>query len=178
MRRYAGLGCLAAVVLLVAWAYPYFARARADANRQSCRCNLEQLALGLLNYVVDNDSRLPDAVSWEPVLRPYYKNPSMVICPQDSRIPWYERDPTFVDRHRVSFISYDMVRRWSLQKLPSDKQAATALSFHEVGKTGPDYRHFDGMNAAFLDGHVRWYTRELLPPDAILNGSAPSPPAP
>jgi prepilin-type processing-associated H-X9-DG protein len=129
-------------------------------------------------YVTDNDSRLPDARSWEPLLRPYYRNPSMVICPQDIRLPWYRRNAGLTTDTPLDFVSYDMVPHWSLRKLPLGKQAAAALAFHETGKEGLAYRHFGGMNAAFLDGHVRWYSREALPPDVILTGSAPSPPAP
>lgn len=177
MRSYIAVGCLAAALLLTALMYPIFGRANAKANQAYCRCNVEQLALAIRMYAADSDGRLPDR-SWQTAMRPYYKTYRVEICPQDSRLPWHRRNPAMADGKPVSFVSYAMVERWARQKLPG--KPANGIAFYEVGDQGPDFRHFDGMTLGFLDGHVRWHSRDALARAVLATGLAPtsSPPAP
>lgn len=84
---------IAIISLLAAILFPVFARARENARRSSCQSNLKQLALGVLQYASDNDSRLvpyafPDEYGvvstsvnhFDPVI-PYLKSRGILFCP-------------------------------------------------------------------------------------------------
>ena len=46
---------IAIIALLAAILFPVFARARENARRASCQSNMKQVALGVAQYVSDND---------------------------------------------------------------------------------------------------------------------------
>src|SRR5690606_533961 len=77
------------ISLLAAILFPVFAKARENARRSSCASNLKQLALGILMYAQDNDSRLPAYLrngnaTWGKFYvptAPYVKNNQLYYCP-------------------------------------------------------------------------------------------------
>ena len=88
---------IAIIALLAAILFPVFARARENARRSSCQSNMKQLALGVLQYVNDNDGRSLVAhgigcetcysVSgqvWTPI-EPYLKSEQILNCPSARR---------------------------------------------------------------------------------------------
>jgi prepilin-type N-terminal cleavage/methylation domain-containing protein len=50
---------IAIISILAAILFPVFARARENARRASCMNNLKQIGLGVMQYVQDNDEKLP-----------------------------------------------------------------------------------------------------------------------
>ena len=91
---------IAIITLLAAILFPVFARARESARRSSCQSNLKQLALGLIQYAQDNDSRLLiyDGINYNAAtspnghfghvlggLFPYVKSDQVFRCPSASR---------------------------------------------------------------------------------------------
>ncbi|MEN6549582.1 MAG: hypothetical protein ABFE07_26350 [Armatimonadia bacterium] len=170
-RRYWVVGCLLCMATFIAaFIYPPISRAKARTNQTSCVSNLKQLALGMIVYAQDSDERLPNMLVWVPATMTSLKNnTSIYVCPQDRRCPWgYELTK---DEHtNLNFISYDALQKWSHQTLPPRAQAGQRIVLYEVGRRGLDYRHFGGMKIGFLDGHVKWYSREEMTPEIILRG--------
>ena len=98
----------------LAIAFPFFARARENARRQSCASNLKNIALGFREYLVDNDNRFPfvasnskavaeakvkekynskgwridttPAFGWVDAMQPNMKSTSVFQCP--SNVTW------------------------------------------------------------------------------------------
>jgi prepilin-type processing-associated H-X9-DG protein len=158
-------GCGLAI-LLVAFVvlFPVFVR---DDHRHgpSCMSNMRQLGLGLLMYAQDYDERLPNSLEWPAVLLPYVRGESLFHCPQDSR--WVGDDKK---RDLWGQRSYDMLQRRSFQRLPEEKRGPSLIAFYETGDMGIAYRHNEGIHLGFMDGHVKWYAREVAPPLVILKG--------
>jgi prepilin-type N-terminal cleavage/methylation domain-containing protein/prepilin-type processing-associated H-X9-DG protein len=87
---------VAIITLLAAILFPAFSRARENARRSSCASNMKQLALGVLQYVSDNDGRslVARAATYSdgtanynqsrdiwPAIKPYIKNDQLFFCP-------------------------------------------------------------------------------------------------
>jgi prepilin-type N-terminal cleavage/methylation domain-containing protein/prepilin-type processing-associated H-X9-DG protein len=88
---------IAIIAILAAILFPVFGRARENARRTSCLSNMKQLALGVTQYVSDNDGRfmpfkqmmnmevggltLTDQTNHFDPVQPYIKNSSMLFCP-------------------------------------------------------------------------------------------------
>jgi prepilin-type N-terminal cleavage/methylation domain-containing protein/prepilin-type processing-associated H-X9-DG protein len=88
---------IAIISLLAAILFPVFARARENARRSSCQSNLKQLALGVRQYIDDNDGRSlaahgigasasysTSAEVWPPI-EPYLKSDQLVFCPSAAK---------------------------------------------------------------------------------------------
>lgn len=84
---------IAIIAILASILFPVFARARENARRSSCASNLKQIALGVRQYVADNDGRLVprdrpvDNEFWnhfEP-MDPYLKSTQVLFCPSAPR---------------------------------------------------------------------------------------------
>jgi prepilin-type N-terminal cleavage/methylation domain-containing protein len=105
---------IAIIAILAAILFPVFARAKAKAKEASCGSNVKQLALALLMYVQDYDSKYPaqnmahypggqgaypqDACCverniWFEVTQPYIKNRQIGLCPSGP-IDWPNRPAT------------------------------------------------------------------------------------
>ena len=93
---------IAIIAILAAILFPVFAKAREKARQASCASNLKQIGLACLQYVQDNDERLPTAwggsagfgssdptaspprYKWMDEVYPYTKSPQIFHCPDDS----------------------------------------------------------------------------------------------
>jgi prepilin-type N-terminal cleavage/methylation domain-containing protein/prepilin-type processing-associated H-X9-DG protein len=83
---------IAIIAILAAILFPVFAKAREKARQISCASNEKQLALGLLQYVQDNDERYPTGDpwygyytgrGWAADIYPYVKSLGVYKCPDD-----------------------------------------------------------------------------------------------
>ncbi|MCD6352187.1 MAG: DUF1559 domain-containing protein [Armatimonadetes bacterium] len=86
---------IAIIAILAAILFPVFARAKAKARQASCASNLKQIALAMLMYVQDYDSKFPistppcvagngqDGLTspWWMLCMPYVKNEQLFACP-------------------------------------------------------------------------------------------------
>lgn len=87
---------IAIIALLAAILFPVFARARENARRASCQSNLKQIALGIHQYVQDNDERYPLTggwanpptntirFGWAETIQPYVKSEQLLQCPSET----------------------------------------------------------------------------------------------
>jgi prepilin-type N-terminal cleavage/methylation domain-containing protein/prepilin-type processing-associated H-X9-DG protein len=84
---------IAIIAILAAILFPVFAKAREKARQISCTSNMKQLGLGFLQYIQDNDEKMPacdnDAVDhqpgrgWAARIFPYVKSTGVYKCPDD-----------------------------------------------------------------------------------------------
>jgi prepilin-type processing-associated H-X9-DG protein len=150
------MGVLAAIM------FPVFAKAREKARQSSCLSNIKQLALATLAYAQDWDEVLPPAENWAEAILPYTKNTQLLLCPTDQT---------------GEKISYAMVSRLGGRKLADIPDPQHTILIYEVEHGQPVYRHNDGMNVGYVDGHAKWVQKGKLPADFAPN-TAISPAAP
>ena len=95
---------IAIISILAAILFPVFARARESARQTSCRSNLKQFILGIMQYSQDNDDMMPLAVRTrdgvgpkmigiegatqefgvKTMIMPYGKSEQLFQCPNDN----------------------------------------------------------------------------------------------
>ena len=131
---------IAIIAILAAILFPVFARARENARRASCQSNEKNITLGFKQYIQDNGEKYPPAMASaydlknSSAVQEYIKSSAIFYCPSDSE---------------KNLGSYGY-------KLNAENESAidnttTTVLLNETGT-----RHFDGMNAAYVDGHVKW----------------------
>jgi len=146
------------LAVLGAILFPTFARSREKARTSSCMSNLKQLAIATEMFAQDHDGRLPGAVTWRDDVLPYVNNEQLFKCPSDE-----------VDN--VTYAINPLVAGRDLDEI-DDHQETVLL--YEIGESGrPVFPHNGGANYAFVDGHVKWYSRENAPEELQTTGFAP-----
>ena len=94
---------IAIIGILAAMIFPVFGRVRENARRTSCASNLRQIGMGLLQYVGDNDDRMPcsfyggfgnsdggNNYKWMDAIYPYVRSENLFNCPSDSLSPKFK----------------------------------------------------------------------------------------
>jgi len=82
---------IAIIAILAAILFPVFAKAREKARTTSCASNMDQIGLGLIQYVQDYDEHLPTGIGngfatgtgWASQIYTYVKGTGVYICPDD-----------------------------------------------------------------------------------------------
>jgi prepilin-type N-terminal cleavage/methylation domain-containing protein/prepilin-type processing-associated H-X9-DG protein len=100
---------IAIIALLAALLFPVFAKARENARRGSCMSNLKQIALGIMQYVQDNDDHYPrrgkstdvgvNTLGWADSIQPYVKSTQVFQCPS-------EGNPTNTNPGQAGYTDY------------------------------------------------------------------------
>ncbi len=80
---------IAIIAILAAILFPVFARAREKARASNCLSNVKQMALGVMQYVQDYDSKYPSVyddtygyrIIWAEKISLYVKNNQIFACP-------------------------------------------------------------------------------------------------
>jgi prepilin-type N-terminal cleavage/methylation domain-containing protein len=93
---------IAIIAILAAILFPVFAQAREKARQITCTSNMQQIGVGILQYVQDNDEQYPMAIddtwawdaSWIFVVQPYIKSVAVFKCPDDSAPALVGGNPT------------------------------------------------------------------------------------
>ncbi|MBC7288325.1 MAG: DUF1559 domain-containing protein [Armatimonadetes bacterium] len=161
---------IAIIAILAAILFPVFARAREKARQSSCLSNLKQLGLAFAMYTQDYDERWPIMYwsgGWQPAgiywggeIAPYVKNSQIFICPSTN--------------HTVCSYIYNV---WLNQRKEADITEPTRIialvdstgngwwGIDGIGQVWPptgntsnriDYRHNEGANCLYCDGHTKW----------------------
>lgn len=82
---------IAIIAILAAILFPVFAKAREKARQVSCLSNMNQLGLGIMQYVQDYDEMYPGTAyygeGWAELVFPYVKSTGVFSCPDDVTQP-------------------------------------------------------------------------------------------
>ena len=148
---------IAIIAILAAILFPVFARAREKARTAACQNNVRQLAIGVRMYTTDYDEMMP---------------PTYWYC---AGCRWgcyganYQNDgpmPSYGGRS-LSDIA-DVTGTYMLGDDGPGLRCDYSIDVNDFnGVTwGDDWKlyvpHNGGANIAFVDGHVKWLTRNIL----------------
>lgn len=174
---------IAIIAILAAILFPVFARAREKARQASCASNEKQLALGVLMYTQDYDGKYPALRTsypnaahqaangvcdfWSESVQPYVKNWQLFTCP--SHDPVATGGPLGqAHAKNYSFNPFMQMRKDAEVPAPSDilmleesqigcpDIGSWCLGCGQVNQGGFPRVHNQGLNWAFMDGHVKW----------------------
>ena len=169
---------IAIIAILAAILFPVFAKAREKARQTSCLSNQKQIALGLLMYAQDYDEKIPypfwgwgtPPYTWRVVIDPYIKNTQIYQCPSDSTAYWLPVQGSYA--LNCNFFNFLNIpgQEWTLS--PSIGQivcpSQTLLTSELANGDWPilpwnvAFRHNEGANVSFVDGHVKWMKTNAL----------------
>jgi prepilin-type processing-associated H-X9-DG protein len=183
------VGCLGMLLIVgvvaAAIMVPTYTRAREKARQASCLANLKQIGLAANMYAQDYNGLLPPPGGWPDRLYPYIKNGAVFTCPSDQRAS----GPS-VHGQQIGYAMNGAVGGLDINTISNP--AAVKIHFDGttvVGGVGDAaFRHNDGANAAYVDGHAKWidrgswssvWTAPSITPTTTAPGSGPpSQPAP
>jgi prepilin-type N-terminal cleavage/methylation domain-containing protein/prepilin-type processing-associated H-X9-DG protein len=169
-----------AIILFLAWMFFPVMHRSENGPRRNCQSNLKQIGLGFRQYTQDYNDRYPQVIAgvngsqfgWADGLHPYLKSTAIFQCPSEAT-----RNPG-KDPRKVSYTDYWMNSRLAGVR-ETDVTGFTVTILAGEGNDGTDatdarysidglpaawlndtkspiYRHLDGSNYAFADGHVKW----------------------
>lgn len=172
---------LATLAFLAAVLIPVFGRSREPGGRRRiCPSNLKQISLGFKQYVQDYDAKYPpialdaqivgtpaSTFGWADSLYPYVKSKQILQCNLEKNGP--NSDPTqsgYTDywfNARMAGKSERVLDEQALTVAMGDGASSNAryhlwgIPRSWMGNTAsPLYRHVEGANYAFVDGHTKW----------------------
>ena len=170
---------IAIIAILAAILFPVFAQARLKAFQAGCLSNLHELGLAFLMYTQDYDQITPPVyissggtvARWQTLIQPYAKNVQIYQC---------GAGPVTIDPYSGLAMSYGLNSyNFSTGKdsfwygVPSSIVADASATIVAADSAGGkyyvgsgsafsqpvpyvDYRHQQGFNAMFFDGHSKW----------------------
>ncbi|RYX82983.1 DUF1559 domain-containing protein [bacterium] len=156
---------LAIFLILTALLIPKFMGARENARRANCQSNLKQIGLALQQYVTDNGGDLPSR-HWPALLKPYIKEDRVFRCSTTSG-PKGASDYFFHAR----FLEKPLKGSASpptLILLGDGNDGLPLARFPDSWRTdenSPAWRHIEGANYCFADGHVKWLKSKRVTDD-------------
>lgn len=182
---------LGIIIILAALLFPIFARTHCNDRRSSCQSNLRQIIVAFRMYLADYDEKYPlnqhlkyrkrhaksdDTGGWAHDLKTYLGSAQPYYCPTRKALtPKATSYTDYYFNNRLASLDSRYLRRQASVILLGEgndgKTAPTAgYAFSELpeqwrhDKNSPAYRHLNGANYAFADGHVKW-----LKPETITN---------
>lgn len=173
---------IAILLIVAAILFPVFTRTHpGNAGRSVCQSNLKQIALGMKAYAQDYDEKYPllrgnaipndPGYGWAGAIQSYIKSTQILQCPRDSHSPtnatgsngftdyWYNNHLNAAEERYLGYPSNTIMlgdgndgadvadATYNLASLPPS---------WVTDPSKPAFRHLDGANYAFADGHVRW----------------------
>ncbi|MBI3923832.1 MAG: prepilin-type N-terminal cleavage/methylation domain-containing protein [Armatimonadetes bacterium] len=166
---------IAIIAILAAILFPVFAKAREKARQASCQSNLKQIATATLMYCQDYDEKAMvhrcsgtsqgAPPCYHEQVSSYMKNTQLWVCPSKSA----SRSCVSVNPKSYGFNILTQSRGLAEIRQPAEC-AMTSETICSIGyftsqkvcACPTDGRlnltaHNDGLNAAFWDGHVKWF---------------------
>jgi len=141
------IGPIFIIAILVAILFPVFQKTRENARLASCRSNMMQLGLGLVQYTQDHKDKYPaSAANFKAAVNPYVMEARVFHCPDDV----------------AGAESYSLNAK--LQGLSFEKIASPSetVAIYE-GKNGViDFRHHGVSVVGFADGRIGTVRKEQV----------------
>lgn len=134
-----------------------FERARENARRSSCQSNLKQIALGIAQYTQDYDEKYPLAKPWIDVLQPYVRSEQIFKCPGVTDAAGYG----YAYNSKLSTKPFDILSS-TPETVSVYETSLLKRNAYGMGEN-PAFRHQNGANYAFADGHVKWFAKTQIP---------------
>lgn len=170
---------IAIIAILAAILFPVFAKAREKARQASCQSNLKQQILGVLQYSQDYDERMTpnywDGASaataafadhertYAHLSYPYAKNVQIFRCPSQSSTsvqPAAAGNYVQIPSNSYGYNGYMSNRAVSEITAPAELYVVmdASSSWNDTCQNAPRlcFRHNEGGNFSFADGHVKW----------------------
>ncbi len=132
-------------------------------ERSFCQSNLKQIALGIAQYSQDYDEKLPLARNWTDELFPYLKNEKIFDCPVIAKGQRYGYAYNSKLSNKGAGLLSQTALTVSLYETTVLKRNAFGMGENQA------FRHLDGANFAFADGHVKWFAKTSKMPSFLLN---------
>jgi len=157
------------LALLAAILFPAFSRAREKARAAACGSNYKQVGLAIHLYAQDNDDLSPaNGGSFAGLVSdcaPYIHSDAVFVCPDD-----YDRlEEGRAGSYRVPSLyqGKPMSCNW-LNPYVGGQTTTTSLTTlcYEAEQDfaqapiRPTYRHSEGTQILFFDGHAKWVPRQ------------------
>ncbi len=180
---------IAIIAILAAILFPVFARARENARKTNCLSNLKQIGLGFMQYAQDYDETMPLGCGSRPsqgsgaarcqhvAIFPYLKNTQVWVCPSEAggHAPNATDQVDALERNFRGSYVINVPARY--KKLATIQQPAEFIHLLD-GTQGSivrnssgcctgrasiiAFRHMDGANVLFMDGHAKWRKQDSL----------------
>ena len=122
-----------------------------DGGQTLCQKRLKQLSLGFAQYMQDYDELSPPDQKWADAIKPYVRGEDVFHCPAANNNYGYAMN-SLMSRKNVASVNESA---WVVLVYESQQQRR---NYSGVGKDIA-YRHKNGTNIAFVDGHVKWFPR-------------------
>ncbi|HEX8464976.1 MAG TPA: H-X9-DG-CTERM domain-containing protein [Abditibacterium sp.] len=126
-------------------------------RRAICQTNLKQIALGIAQYTQDYDEKYPLAKPWTDVVKPYVKTEAIFTCPALSKGQKYG----YAYNSKLSNKMEQQVAQTN-QTVSLYETSVLKRNAYGVGENRA-FRHQNGANYAFADGHVKWFPKTATP---------------
>lgn len=168
------------ISILASILFPVFSRAREKGRQTACLSNIHQIGLAFSMYAQDYEEVLPPGPGWWNTIYPYTHNKQIYACPdrKDLFLGYglnYSAQSTglgtFFDP-AVKILLADASTgpigcqnpvTWLVND-PTINPASPPDTDNETygGATTLPARHNDGSNYAFVDGHSKWYRKDMV----------------
>lgn len=168
---------IAIIAILASILLPSLKKAREKTMQISCMNNLKNLNLGFMNYYDNNQEYIPVTynimASWYKIIAMDFFNvdnwdkQNVFYCPSNPQKTW-------IGYAKTGFVSYSFNQ---ISKISQVKKTSSTINLADVGAynaslgdindydryiddlTNTGYRHGNGANLLFFDGHTSWHKR-------------------
>jgi len=186
---------IAIIAILAAILFPVFAKAREKARQSSCASNEKQIMLAFNMYTQDYDQILAFRdILQRPVLSPYVKNDQIWKCPslqQNLLAPGSCPPHANGNINTGTVYCFDRGALGQSEARVTDAAGTIMMAERSVGCSylfscgschgykdtmnttangGIGDWHSGGVNAAFIDGHVKWMIQKSFDNPALWLG--------